>query len=200
MDFFDVFVLVMLALFYIVFIGRSVALNSKGIRILVLGKGKKGMRRFVEVFLSVGLLYWTAEAVNAAAGLRLPLLPQSFGDPMFQSPVLKAIGCILILGGLITFFLSLVSFGSSWRIGIDSQKPGQLVTTGVFSFTRNPIFLFIDMLFFSVWLIYGTLFFLATAVLVILVIHYQILQEERFLEGFYGEAYIAYKKNVRRYI
>jgi hypothetical protein len=34
---------------------------------------------------------------------------------------------------------SLVSFGKSFRVGIDIDYPDKLVTSGVFAITRNPI-------------------------------------------------------------
>ena len=65
----------------------------------------------------------------------------------------------MIAAGLGLFILSLISFGDSWRIGIDTRSAGDLVMTGVFSLTRNPIFLFLDVYFLGTWLIYPNLFF-----------------------------------------
>ena len=36
--------------------------------------------------------------------------------------------------------LSLVSFGNSFRDGIDVDEPGRLVTTGIFAVSRKPIY------------------------------------------------------------
>jgi protein-S-isoprenylcysteine O-methyltransferase Ste14 len=106
----------------------------------------------------------------------------------------------LILIGFILFLLSLAAFGKSWRVGIDSKNPGKLVTNGIFSITRNPIFVYIDFYFIGTALINTNILFILFAVIVIIGLHYQILQEEKFLSNFYGEEYSEYKKRVRRYI
>ena len=56
------------------------------------------------------------------------------------------------------------------------------------------------MYFLGTWLIYPNLFFGIAAILTIGGIHWQILQEERFLVRQYGEEYRNYMKKVRRYI
>jgi protein-S-isoprenylcysteine O-methyltransferase Ste14 len=83
-------------------------------------------------------------------------------------------------------------------VGIDNQAPGELVTTGVFAFSRNPIFVFVDLYFIGIFLLNGTVIFLA-AVLVVVGLHYQILQEEQFLRAQYGQAYRYYRAGAPRY-
>jgi protein-S-isoprenylcysteine O-methyltransferase Ste14 len=71
-----------------------------------------------------------------AAAFNLPIVStQTF----FHSEVISWVGVLLCLAGLILFFLSLVSFGKSFRVGIDVDHSGKLVTTGVFALSRNPI-------------------------------------------------------------
>jgi protein-S-isoprenylcysteine O-methyltransferase Ste14 len=60
-------------------------------------------------------------------------------------------------------------------------------------------FLFIDLYFIGTFLINGTLFFLLTALIIVIGIHYQILQEERFLTQHYGDSYREYYNTVGRY-
>jgi protein-S-isoprenylcysteine O-methyltransferase Ste14 len=114
--------------------------------------------------------------------------------------VAQTAGAALIAMGLFLFVLALASFGASWRVGIDEEHPGGLVTGGIFHFTRNPIFVFLDAYFVGTFLINGTLFFLLAALLGVTLIHYQILQEERFLEGRYGDPYREYKRTAPRYL
>jgi len=97
------------------------------------------------------------------------------------------------------FILALVSFGASWRIGIDAKTPGGLVTTGIFALSRNPIFVFLDLYAFGTFLINGTLGFLLFALILAVGIHYQIIQEESFLRRTYGKAYHDYCRRTARY-
>jgi len=104
----------------------------------------------------------------------------------------------LAVGGAV-FILALVSFGASWRIGIDAKTPGGLVTTGIFALSRNPIFVFLDLYAFGTFLINGTLGFLLFALVLAAGIHYQILQEESFLRRTYGTDYHDYCRRTARY-
>src|SRR5262249_16496025 len=72
-----------------------------------------------------------------AAAFHLPIV--SSGG-FFHSEIISWIGVLLCFGGLTLLFLSLVSFGKSFRVGIDIDHSDKLVTTGVFVFSRNPIY------------------------------------------------------------
>jgi protein-S-isoprenylcysteine O-methyltransferase Ste14 len=82
---------------------------------------------------------------------------------------------------------------------VDERRPGELVTTGIFARTRNPIYLFFDLFFWGVFLINGTLGFLLFAVFAGANLHLQILDEERYLERVHGERYWQYRQAVGRY-
>lgn len=157
----QIWVLLQLVVFYGLFIGRSMLLLvSYGINPFAVGKGKKGYHRLLEIFFLIGLAYWTWETVNRIFGWEIVLLPQVFYKELFEVWALDMAGCGLLLAGNLIFAWALCSFGTSWRIGIDHQSPGSLVTSGVFSRTRNPIFIAADSIFLEVALIYGNLFFL----------------------------------------
>ena len=201
MSFFDIFQLAALAFFLIVFLGRTVLLWLKqGINPFALGAGKKGLHRFFELFLFPWLVLWLL-AIMAAA-LRSPRwLILAIGTPVLLNNLpFQIAGCLLIGFGNFLFVWALISFGSSWRVGIDERKAGDLVTGGAFAFSRNPIFVFIDLYFLGTFLINGTLAFLIFAGVTILGIHYQILQEERFLLSQYGQAYREYCSRTGRYV
>lgn len=201
MNFFDYYIVIALVVFYIVFIGRSIKLALvEGTNPFVIGKGKTGFKGILEILFMVGLVIWTYEVIINAIHIDYFILPRSLFVSLFDNLILKITGCILIAFGLVIFILSLISFGKSWRVGIDKENPGSLVTTGIFSITRNPIFVFLDLYFVSTWLIYSNLFFLISSIIIIIGIHYQILQEEKFLLTKYGKEYENYKMKVRRYI
>jgi len=72
-----------------------------------------------------------------AAAFNLPLFSiQEF----FQSEGIAWGGVVLCFVGVSLLLLSLVSFGKSFRVGIDVDHPDRLVTTGIFAVSRNPIY------------------------------------------------------------
>ena len=118
----------------------------------------------------------------------------------FRSTAVAWLGVALCLGGVLILVLSLVSFGNSFRVGIDVDQPGRLVTTGIFALSRNPIyvgffvFLVGQLLVFPNWI---PLFYLVGATLLF---HRQVLREEEFMRRRYGQEYAEYCSRVRRYV
>jgi len=109
-------------------------------------------------------------------------------------------GAALVLVGVLLFLAALKAFGDSWRVGIDRKTPGKLVTGGVFAWTRNPIFVFMDLYLLGTFVLEGTLLYLVLAVLGVVAIDRHIRREERFLLEHYGEDYSAYRSRVPRYL
>jgi hypothetical protein len=73
----------------------------------------------------------------------------------------------------------------------------------MFALSRNPIFVFLDLYAFGTFLINGTLGFLLFALVLAGGIHYQILQEENFLQRTYGTAtdeFAHFLRYVLRYV
>jgi protein-S-isoprenylcysteine O-methyltransferase Ste14 len=120
----------------------------------------------------------------------------------FWSDLLPAqlLGTLMILVGDLFFVWALIAFGNSWRIGVDEKSAGRLVTTGIFAYSRNPIFAFIGLYFVGTFLINGRPVFLIFAALTVIGLHYQVLQEEKFLSNIYGQAYRNYCTRAGRYI
>ena len=194
------FQLLAIVLFYAMFIGRSIEMHRRGERVFVIGKGKGGVRALLEMVFMAGLLIWSGEIVLRGLWPGASFFPAVMGKPFFDSRAADGLGVAAIVTGLALFAAALWSFGRSWRIGIDHDRPGTLITRGIFAFTRNPIFLFMDIYFVGTWLIQRDLFFLLFAIVAVAGIHYQILQEEKFLVRHYGDTYRRYLLRVPRYI
>ena len=113
---------------------------------------------------------------------------------------IKILGAVLLIAGPVIYSLALVAMGSSWRLGIDRNSHGRLVTGGIFRMSRNPIYIALDCMVLGVFLIQGRLVFLALAAFLIGTLHDQILHEERFLSRAYGDAYRDYCRRVGRYV
>jgi len=201
MGFFDIFQLSGLVFFLIVFLGRTLILWLKQrINPFALGSGKKGLHRLFEMALFPWLVLWIPGVLAVALHSPFRWIPASWNPFLLDSLPLKITGAFLIVFGDFVFLWALISFGNSWRVGIDERKAGDLVTEGAFSFSRNPIFVFLDLYFIGTFLINGTLLLLIFAGVTIPGIHYQILQEEKFLVGNYGQAYREYCSRTGRYI
>lgn len=117
-----------------------------------------------------------------------------------DNPTVKYIGLALLLISLVWTIIAQRDMKNSWRIGIDTEKKTELITNGLFSISRNPIFL--GMILSLVGLFLTTpnaltgLFFVLGYVL----IQIQIRLEEEFLSKEHGQNYLDYKQKVRRLI
>jgi protein-S-isoprenylcysteine O-methyltransferase Ste14 len=169
------------------------------VNVFAVGARGKGLRGAVELALVVPLAFWFVETAAYSLGPEYSLVPAVHAR-LLDSDGARLAGAALEALGLALFAGALVSFGSSWRVGIDERRPGDLVTTGVFAYSRNPIFLFFDLYAVGTFLVHGTAFFLVSAVLIAAGVHMQVLQEERFLAKAYGDAYRRYRERTGRYL
>jgi protein-S-isoprenylcysteine O-methyltransferase Ste14 len=109
-----------------------------------------------------------------------------------------ALGTVLLFGGLLLQAASMLDLGASWRIGIEeSARPG-LVTSGVYRFSRNPIFLALLAALAGYMLLLPTLLSAAILIGAYLAIRQQIAEEETYLVRAYGERYREYARRVGR--
>ncbi len=199
--FLDGFQIFGLVFFLAVFLIRTITLRIRGkVNPITLGVGKTGFRWLVEVSFFVGIVLWMAVVLSSTLDMEAHLYPHPLGLRLIESVELKLLGVALVTVGFIIFVWALISFGTSWRVGIDEKAPGDLVTRGIFSVSRNPIFLFLDLYFIGTFLINGALILLIFALVFALGLHYQIIQEERFLAKNYGRAYQDYRSRTARYL
>ncbi len=201
MSYFDSFQVAAMIVFLIVFLGRTLYLRfRKHINPMTLGVGKKGLRQIVEFTFFAGLLVWILEVLFYALNAPFRIFPPPLDAQLVNSLPVKVIVIALITISFIIFIWSLISFRDAWRVGIDKKTPGDLVTTGIFSVTRNPIFIFVDLYFVGTFLVNGTLIFLIFAVVVVIGLHYQMILEETHLKAAYGKAYQTYCAKTGRYV
>jgi protein-S-isoprenylcysteine O-methyltransferase Ste14 len=116
-----------------------------------------------------------------------------------HSEVISWIGVLFCLAGLVLLLGSLVSFGQSFRVGIDRDRPDRLITTGVFAFSRNPIYVAFAIILIGQFLIFSNWILLVYIGAAIWLFHRQVLREEEYLRGHYGSEFSEYCKRVRRY-
>ena len=130
----------------------------------------------------------------------------AFGWPMlstfrfFESDLVAWIGVGVCAAGLALFLASLISFGRSFRVGIDTGTTDKLITSGVFAFSRNPIYVAFGTVLLGQFLIFPNWILLAYLVAAAWLFHRQVLREEAYLRGHYGDEYVEYCNRVRRYL
>lgn len=132
-----------------------------------------------------------------AAAFNWPLIST---QKFFHSNVIGWIGVGLCFTGLLVLFLSLASFGKSFRVGIDVDKPDELVTTGIFALSRNPIYVGFALVLIGQFLVFPNWVPLVYLAAGILLFHRQVLREEEFMRRHYGHEYTEYCRRVRRYV
>lgn len=179
---------------------RMIHLYARGIHVLAVDR-QRSPRQILEDLLSVIiLLLWWYELVAYAWPLSLHLVPARLGLVLFDVAIAKIAGAVLMLAGLAVYGLALLALRDSWRLGIDRKRPGPLVTGGILAWTRNPIYVGLDLMIIGTFLIQGRLIFLVLAAALLAMLHVIILREERFLADTYAEAYRDYCATVGRYI
>ncbi|MCL2073176.1 MAG: isoprenylcysteine carboxylmethyltransferase family protein [Marinilabiliaceae bacterium] len=168
-------------------------LKRRGIQAFVFGRTHKGDLLLVPIML---LLVYTA----IASSLSLPF-PDILLKPLFDILFISWFGILINIVGLTGFAFSLKDFGTSFRVGIDVEKPDKLVTDGMFSISRNPIYVSFIFFFLGLTLLNANIAsFVMLFCFFIPALHRQIIREEHFMKGHYGDSYTEYCKKIRRYL
>lgn len=110
----------------------------------------------------------------------------------------KYSGLAIMILALIWVITAQLQMKNSWRIGIDSTTKTDLVTRGLFRFSRNPIFLGMTMSLFGFFLVLPTVIAFSFLIIGGMLMQIQIRLEEEYLQKEHGEIYTAYKKKVKR--
>ena len=113
---------------------------------------------------------------------------------------LSNIGMALLILSLAWTVLAQAQMRESWRVGIDQQHRTPLVRSGVFRFSRNPIYLGMMTTLLGLFLVMPNAVTLLTLVLGVVLIGVQVRLEEEFLQRVHGDDYIQYKQAVRRWV
>ncbi len=117
-----------------------------------------------------------------------------------NSNTLPWIGLALLHLTFILIVIAQRNMADEWRIGIDDENKVNLVTKGLFSITRNPIFLAVIIQFIGLFLMIPNMITAILLVSGILVIQIQVRLEEEFLLEAIGDEYKTYKSKVKRWL
>jgi protein-S-isoprenylcysteine O-methyltransferase Ste14 len=168
-------------------------LKRRGIQAFVFGRTHKSDFLFIPVML---LLVYTA----VASSFSLPF-PDVLIAPLFENMLFSCAGVLANVLGLAGFALSLMSFGNSFRVGIDNENPDELITGGMFASSRNPVYVSFFFFFSGLTLLHLNIASIALLLCFFVpVVHNQVLREEEFMKKQYGEQYTKYCEKIRRYL
>lgn len=110
--------------------------------------------------------------------------------------VLIGIGALILAGAVLAFIKA--------KTSVNPVKPDQakaLVMSGLYRFSRNPMYLGMVLILFGEALVLGNFFVVLAPILFVICITYmQIIPEEKVLEMKFGQEYIHYKKSVPRFV
>ncbi|MCI8464819.1 MAG: isoprenylcysteine carboxylmethyltransferase family protein [Lachnospiraceae bacterium] len=182
-------VFVLLA-FYGIYFGKAMAQRRKGIRTDQIARGKKR-----------GALFWTELLMKVATYLIVCVESISVIRNFTSLPsCFRWMGLSVSFLGVTIFGISVYTMRDSWRAGIPENDRTEFVTTGIYGWSRNPAFLGFDLTYIGLLFLFFNPVLLVCTCFAMLMLHLQILQEERFLETVFGREYEIYKKRVRRYL
>ena len=181
--------LFVLAVFYGIYLIKQWRQKRRGIQTMQIGRGKDAQTHTVETLMGIA----TVGIIPAQ------LLSIAFGWSHLPANARFTGFCIGMLGDLI-FLISVLCMKDSWRAGIPDRDRTELVTDGIYAFSRNPAFLGFDLQYIGVLLMFCNLLTAAFTVFAVSMLHLQILQEERYLTAAFGPEYLQYRRHVLRYL
>lgn len=186
---YPILALLILAVFYGIYLIKQQWQKHRGIQTMQIGRRKETKNHTVETLMGIA----TVGIIPAQ------LLSIGFGWSHLPANARFTGFCIGILGDLI-FLISVLCMRDSWRAGIPDRDRTELVTNGIYAFSRNPAFLGFYLQYIGVLLMYCNLLTGMFTVFAIVMLHLQILQEERYLTTAFGAEYLAYRHQVLRYL
>jgi protein-S-isoprenylcysteine O-methyltransferase Ste14 len=189
--------LVVLAYVVVFFAMTAAAARRAGRSVWLFSKGSE--RQSVPAFLF---------RLSFAGAVIWPLVLTVWGNPLRPDPVTAmldgiwtdVIGHALCALGACIAMVSQMHMGASWRIGAAAGAQGEMVTNGPFEFSRNPVFLGQMILFAGLFLVLPGLVQGLLTLALFVAVQLQVRIEERVLAADLGEPYLAYCRQVRRWL
>jgi len=124
------------------------------------------------------------------------LRPMVIGD----IPNLLTIGAFVTILGFVIIFIATHSFKLA-QTNIEPWKPTvRIISSGIFAYSRNPIYVAFCIITLGIGLILNSFWVTFSLIPSIVVIFFiAIKKEELYLESKFGQEYLSYKENVRRW-
>lgn len=177
-------------MFYGSYILKMIRQRKQGIITDRMGKGKKSKKTFIiEIFLkAITYILAAIQLVSIASNASL-----------IENMICRYIGLSISALGTVIFIDAMATMKNNWRAGVDETQSTNMVTKGIYKISRNPAFLGFDLLYFGLALAFSNIVLILISLLGIIILHYQILEEEKYLQKVFDQEYMKYKKITPRY-
>ena len=168
---FRVLSLAILIIFYGIYFTKMFVQKKQGIQTRQIGKCREKDIRTVEMLMSAATLLIVPIQIIS---IRFDLLVLVGG--------VRFVGASLGIIGDIFFLIAVVTMKDSWRAGIPSEDKTAIITDGIYKISRNPAFLGFDLMYIGICLIYCNALTIVFTLFAVIMLHLQILSEEKYLE------------------
>lgn len=186
---FGIIALAIIFIFYLIYFTKMFIQKKQGIKTNQIGSRKEKKLHIIETLMAI-----------ATYSIVLVEVVSIFINFNYSINIIRIIGAILGFIGDLVFLLAITCMKDSWRAGIPKSDKTKLVTNGIYKISRNPAFLGFDLVYIGILLLYFNPINLIFTLFAIIMLHLQILQEEKFMEATFNDEYIDYKKKVFRYL
>lgn len=198
-DFIKVFIPVFFIIFFLTaFFGTSFIVSKK------IGKNPNVLPKADSAYGLIGRYFKYTLLFIFVYTLLLFIFPQdisnNFKINLPEDTIFKYIGVALMVLSLFWILIAQFQMKNSWRIGIDEELKTELITTGLFKYSRNPIFSGIIVNLIGLFFTLPTLVSLSFLIISSVLIQMQIRLEEEFLLNQHDKVYLKYKAKVRRFL
>lgn len=184
---------ILITCFYFAYFYKQVSLRKQGVHSNRLGKGDKPDYTVrIEKALLVST-YTTAVLQYVSIFFSTLMIPLVFPSPI------RMIGIILTACGVVIFFLAITTMRGNWRAGVDGAQETKIVQKGIYKLSRNPAFVGFDLLYIGSALSFSNGIITVAVLCSIILLHLQILEEEKYLLYVFGKTYKQYKERTPRY-
>lgn len=140
--------------------------------------------------------------IIAAIAVIMSLLAELFYKlPFPDGPAYRSIGMLIVVFVIALDLWSIMTLRAAHTTVMPTRKSTNLVTSGPFRFSRNPIYVGNILLLLGLSLIFSNVWFVLFAMLAAFAIQkFAIDREELHLLALFGAEYEAYCRRVRRWI
>ena len=120
--------------------------------------------------------------------------------PAMQHSAVIGTGLLLLTLGFVATASLHLNFAEHWRSGIDPRGPAQMLTDGVYAYSRNPMFIGVALAQLGFFFALPSAFSLLCLVIGLSALYRQTLAEEAHLAQAFPDNFAEYCSQVRRWL